>query len=388
MDATSESIRVDSDPGRPELPLSRDDALRVSEFPAPQLWHDRRKLKVLGMGTALPGPPVTTAQLLKLVEDRFGVAVSRRGTALASRLQIATRHICRNLETRHEAPRPGNSNPDLAAAALRTALEEARLGVGDLSYLIGHTTSPACLVPPNIALVADRAGFAGPYMELRQACTGFANAIVIAQGLVSTPGVKAVAIVGSETGSVYFDPQRAGEDVSQLVNLVMMGDGAAAIVVGPDDSGSGARISNNFFGQIGLGRRPGFALRAGGSDHPFAERGAIDFEHDFTTVRASGPELFYRGAEAARAFGIDVKAVDHVVPHQANGRMAELLAPFLEIDESRVFVNADSLGNTGSAAIWLALAELRSRLDPGSRVLALGAEATKYTFGGFLYVHG
>jgi 3-oxoacyl-[acyl-carrier-protein] synthase-3 len=67
--------------------------------------------------------------------------------------------------------------------------------------------------------------------------------------------------------------------------------------------------------------------------------------------------------------------------------MAELLAPFLGIEQSHVFVNADSLGNTGSAAIWLALAELRSRLDPGRRALALGAEATKYMFGGFLYVH-
>jgi len=340
------------------------------------------------MGTALPGRPVTTAQLLKRIEDRFGVAVSRRGAALASRLKIATRHVCRDFETRREAPRPGNSNPDLAAIALRMALEEARLDVGELAYLIGHTTSPACLVPPNIALVADRVSFAGPYMELRQACTGFANALVIAQGLVSGPGVKAVAIVGSETGSVYFDPQRAGEDVSQLVNLVMMGDGAAAIIVGPDDSGPGARISNNFFGQIGLGRRSGFALAAGGSDQPFAKRGSIDFEHDFEAVRASGPELFYRGAEAARALGIGVETVDHVVPHQANGRMAELLAPFLGIEQSHVFVNADSLGNTGSAAIWLALAELRSRLDPGRCALALGAEATKYMFGGFLYVHG
>ena len=341
-----------------------------------------------GMGTALPGRPVTTAQLLKRIEDRFGVAVSRRGAALASRLKIATRHVCRDFEARREGPRPGNSNPDLAAIALRMALEEALLDVGELAYLIGHTTSPACLVPPNIALVADRVSFAGPYMELRQACTGFANALVIAQGLVSTPGVKAVAIIGSETGSVYFDPQRAGEDASQLVNLVMMGDGAAAIVVGPDDSKPGARISNNFFGQIGLGRRSGFALAAGGSDQPFVERGSIDFEHDFEAVRASGPELFYRGAEVGRALGIGVETVDHVVPHQANGRMAELLAPFLGIEQSHVFVNADSLGNTGSAAIWLALAELRSRLDPGERALALGAEATKYMFGGFLYVHG
>jgi 3-oxoacyl-[acyl-carrier-protein] synthase-3 len=68
--------------------------------------------------------------------------------------------------------------------------------------------------------------------------------------------------------------------------------------------------------------------------------------------------------------------------------MAELLSPRLQVDPDRIFVNADRLGNTGSAAIWLALAELRPALVPGARVLALGAEATKYMFGGFSYVHG
>jgi len=340
------------------------------------------------MGTALPGPPVSTAELLARVEQRFGVAVSSRGGRLASRLKIATRHICRDFEARHEVPRRGHSNPDLATAALRAALNEAQIEVGDLAYLIGHTASPACLVPPNIALVADRVGFTGPYMELRQACTGFANALVIAQGLTSVAGAKAVAIIGSETGSVYFDPQRAGEDVSQLVNLVMMGDGAAAIVVGPDDSRSGARISRNFFGQVGRGRSSGFTLHAGGSDEPFIEGGALEFEHDFAAVQSSGPELFYHGAAAARALGIGVETVEHVIPHQANGRMAELLGPFLGIEPDRVFVNAGRLGNTGSAAVWLALAELRTSLETGASVLALGAEATKYMFGGFHYVHG
>ena len=41
-----------------------------------------------------------------------------------------------------------------------------------------------------------------------------------------------------------------------------------------------------------------------------------------------------------------------------------------------------------SAAIWLALAELRAGgLPTGARVLALGAEASKYLYGGFAYVH-
>jgi 3-oxoacyl-[acyl-carrier-protein] synthase-3 len=340
------------------------------------------------MGTALPGPPVSTVELLALVEKRFGVDVLRRGTTLANRLRIETRHVCRDFEKRHEAPRPGHTNPDLAANALRAALDAAQLEPNDLAYVIGHTTTPSRLAPPNIAFVADRVGFDGPYMELRQACTGFANALVVAQGLLSTPGTKAVAIVGSETGSVYFDPARAAEDTGQLVNLVMMGDGAAAIVLGRDDQKSGSYISSNFFGQVGVGRRPGFTLTAGGSDQPYVEGGAIEFDHDFAAVRDNGPELFHHGAEIARALGTGVEVVDHVIPHQANGRMAELLGPFLGIEPSRVFVNADRLGNTGSAAVWLALAELRSRLEPGASVLTLGAEATKYMFGGFHYVHG
>jgi 3-oxoacyl-[acyl-carrier-protein] synthase III len=225
-------------------------------------------------------------------------------------------------------------------------------------------------------------------MELRQACTGFANALIIAAGLVGVPEVKAVAIIGSETGSVYFDPQHAVDDHSQLVNLMMMGDGAGAIIVGPDDCTRGAQISGSYFGQIGLHRPPGVSLRAGGSEKPFVDGETLRFEHDFAAVRTSGLDLFYHGAATARMLGIGLDTVDYLIPQQANGRMAEFLSPLLAIRPERVFVNAEELGNTGSAAIWLALAELRKRLRPGASVLTLGAEATKYMFGGFHYVHG
>ena len=389
MDATGEMLNIEDERTGAEWRLTRRIPPNGSvNFPSGQAWHDRRRLKVLGMGAALPGPPVSTSELLIRLEERFGIALLRRGTALSNRLKIRARHLSRDFQARHETPRRGHSNPDLAAAALRQALEDARLEVGDLAYLIGHTISPACLLPPNIALVADRVGFAGPYMELRQACTGFANALIIAAGLVGVPGVKAVAIIGSETGSVYFDPQQAREEHGQLVNLMMMGDGAAAIIVGPDDCAPGAHISGSFFGQIGLDRPPGLSLCAGGSEKPLVDGETLRFEHDFAAVRASGLALFYHGAAAARALGTGLDTVDYLIPHQANGRMAEFLSPFLGTKPERVFVNAEELGNTGSAAIWLALAALRKRLRPGASVLALGAEATKYMFGGFHYVHG
>ena len=109
------------------------------------------------------------------------------------------------MRTRSEAPRKGYRNPELAASAVQSALGEAGLAVHELSYLIGHTATPARLMPSNIGQVAELLDYAGRFVEFRQACTGFANALVFAQGLLRA-GAGAIAIVGSETGSVFFDP--------------------------------------------------------------------------------------------------------------------------------------------------------------------------------------
>ena len=88
-----------------------------------------------------------------------------------------------------------------------------------------------------------------------------------------------------------------------------------------------------------------------------------------------------------RALGVDLDGISHVLPHQANGRMDALLAPHLPAG-TRVVVHADRVGNTGSAAIWLALDNARSQgLAPGTRMAVLGAESTNYSFGGFIYEH-
>src|SRR5229473_2782833 len=151
MDAPADTLRADTGGEQAELELLKPCAEVPSGLSPVKFWHDERKLKVLGTGTALPGPPVPTSELLTRIQDRFGVSISRRGTALANRLKIATRHICRDFESRHETPRAGHSNPELAAAALSAAVEQAHLRVADLDYIIGHTASPARLVPPNIA---------------------------------------------------------------------------------------------------------------------------------------------------------------------------------------------------------------------------------------------
>jgi 3-oxoacyl-[acyl-carrier-protein] synthase III len=351
----------------------------------------RHRFRVLGTGAMLPGEPVATEALLSHIEQSFGLSIQRTGNYLAKRLGIRYRHICRDFVQAAEGPRSGHSNPELAAAALRQALAEAGLKANSLGYLFGHTTSPHTLLPPNIAWVADHLAYDNPYAELRQACTGFANALQLAAGMLQEADAAPIAIVGSETGSVYFDPRLAERDREQLVNLVQMGDGAGAVVLGPDNGCSGATLEYLYFGTLGAGRRPGFYLRGGGSEQPYADHlsPVNRFEHDFNGVRDTGMELFAKGLEALKLVDPDVSAINWFIPHQANAQLGKLLNTHLHIPEEKVFINADTVGNLGSAAIWVALHQLRTSgmLKNGDAVWVLGAEATKYLYGGFLYRH-
>lgn len=357
----------------------------MSEAPPHQRWCSRGSVAVLGTGIALPGLPVSTEALL----DRAGVGGNQRSLAMgvAKRLGIETRHVGRSWGSRADTLRAGCSNADLAADAVRKALRDAGLGPSDLGYLIAHTATPAQPLPSNAALAADRLNYCGPHVELRQACTGFANALMIAFGLLKEPDARPVAIVGSETGSVFLDVDALDDVPGQVVNLVQMGDGAGAVILGPAAVGR-EWIHAAWFGAIGLGRHPGLQMRHGGSDRPAPFRaGPLVFEHDFAAIGRSGAALFEAGASAAGAHGVSLADVDRIIPHQVSGRIGRQLASHFDLPDSRFFVNADRIGNTGSAAIWIALAELRAGgLASGSRTVVLGAEATKYMHGGFVHV--
>ncbi len=353
-----------------------------------KLALERTPFQVLGTGSALPGPPLGTEMLLARVSPYLAPGAVSLARRLARRLAIDSRHLSRSLAQPIESTRPEDSGPRLAARALRGALDRALPDAVD--FLIGHTATPHTLLPSNTAWTADELGFAGPHLELRQACTGFAAAALTAAGLLRSRA-QAVAVVGSETGSVFFDPRQAAQDSGQLVNLVQMGDGAGAVLLGPLENPTASRIELIFYGSSGLGRAPALSMVDGGSGSPrVGDSGVPHFNHQFQSIRTQGIELLRAGLRAASSAGIDVRTIDWFIPHQVNGRLPELCAAHLGLPGERVVCEADVLGNLGSAAIWVALDRLRRsrRLAPNARVLVLGAEATKFLYGGFLYVHG
>ncbi|MGQ0557074.1 MAG: 3-oxoacyl-ACP synthase III family protein [Nitrospiraceae bacterium] len=347
------------------------------------------RLKLLGTGRSLPGPPVSNDILCEALESVCHPRAGRRARSIAYRLGITHRHLSRDLHVPLSGTRTTMQAPQLCHAALSGAMLEAGIGIGSVEYLIGHTSSPHTLLPPNIAWVADELQYTGPYLELRQACTGFANGLQIASAMAAANRLQAIAIVGSETGSPYCDISDGFLSNEQLVNYVQMGDGAGAVIVGQDDGSEDQILSNMFVGQIGLGREPGFFIEGGGSSQPQCRMQVPVFRHHVQTVREHGGELFVRGVEAMMQRGHALREFDWILPHQANGRLAHLFSQYFGVPEEKIYVTADKLGNLGSAAIWVSLDMLRRSgdLHKGQRVLILGAEASKFLYGGFVYTH-
>ena len=345
------------------------------------------KVKLVASASFLPGPPISNLQLVEILKARCGNKQARIARLVASRLGINHRHFCRDFST--DKIKDEFTSVDLGVKVIQKLLNKGGFNINDIGYLIGHTTTPATQLPPNTAWVADELGFENPYMELRQACTGFANALQVAMPMLMDPALNYVAIVGTEIGSMYCKLDSGFMDQEQLVNLVQMGDGAGAVLLAKDDNSDRQSISDIYFGHIGLNQDSAFKIDGAGSLDPFCESGIPKFSHDVEGVRKRGEKLFEQGLEAVLSRGYKLEDFDYIIPHQVNGHLAKLVSKHLSVSADKVIVDADSLGNLGSAAIWVSLDRLihSGKLKQGDKVLVLGAEATKYMYGGFVYTH-
>lgn len=356
------------------------------------------KRRLLGVGAAYPGEPISTAMLCERIEKNFSVRTQRHAKFLAPKIGVNQRYLCRDFAKAHESPRAGARNPELAAAAVQLALTRAKLPSNALAYLISHTATPATLIPAGSAEIARLLAFNGPHAELRQACTGFANALQFAFALTAEANAAPVAIVGVETGSVYFDPHSLQTDASQWINFLQMGDGAAAVIIAPDNAAFDSAepstyISFAYFGQLQNAPAPSLSLQSGGSDCTTPPNGTLLFKHDFSAVAAHGAQLLDAGRAILSEAGFDINHASQVVPHQASGAVAPWLAKYWGIDEARICAHAKRVGNLGSASIWAALDDILqspaanigyNKAQHKNSVLFFGAEATQYSYGGFV----
>uniref|UniRef100_Q2L6D5 Putative 3-oxoacyl-[acyl-carrier-protein] n=1 Tax=Streptomyces sp. (strain KO-3988) TaxID=285219 RepID=Q2L6D5_STREO len=269
-------------------------------------------------------------------------------------------------ERRWAAPEQATS--DLAAAAGSAALRSAGITPDQLSVIVVATSTPDRPQPPTAAYVQQLLGAVGAAaFDVNAVCSGEVFALAAAEGILTRRGGHAL-VIGADVYSRILNP-------ADRRTVVLFGDGAGAMVLGP---GRGARVRNlalHTFGELaGLIEVP-----AGGSRRP-ADQAALD----------AGLQYFTMDGRAVRSFvedrlplltkqflhdsGVGPDDIRHFVPHQANGVMLDALFAELALNRAVMHRTLTHYGNTGAASIPITLAEAArsGAFRPGDLILLAG----------------
>jgi 3-oxoacyl-[acyl-carrier-protein] synthase-3 len=183
-------------------------------------------------------------------------------------------------------------------------------------------------------------------------------------------------VIGAEKLSSVVDWKDRG-------TCLLFGDGAGAAVVAASPK-TGVGLIGTRLGTLGENTNL-LLIPGGGSRTPTTAKSIARGDH---FIKMKGKEVFKLAVrlmeEAARDIleqhGLAANQIGLVIPHQANLRIIEAIAQYLELPVERFFVNVDRYGNTSAASIPIALDEARraGRIHPGELTLlvAFGAGLT------------
>jgi 3-oxoacyl-[acyl-carrier-protein] synthase III len=279
--------------------------------------------RIAGTGSYLPERILTNAELEKMVATTSEWIVERTG--------IRERHIVG----------PNDSTASMATAAAKKALLAADVSAKELQLIIVATSTPDKFFPSTACLVQAALGEDGcPAFDVVAACAGFNYALSVADQFIRNGVVQTALVIGSESMSNIIN----WEDRS---TCILFGDGAGAVV-------------------LQAAKAPGIIsahLHAAGSYKDLLSLGTGLKKDDVPHLKMQGSDVFKIAVnklsevleETLAANKIDKKAIDWLIPHQANLRIIQAMANKLKMTMQHVVVTLDQHGNTSAASIPLAL---------------------------------
>jgi 3-oxoacyl-[acyl-carrier-protein] synthase III len=310
-------------------------------------------------------PPrlLTNADLEKLVETSNEWILQRTG--------IRERHIVD----------PGVATSDLATEAAAAAVQKAGLKPEDINLIIVGTVTPDMLFPSTACLVQDRIGARRAWgFDLSAACSAFTYSLTVGAQMIAAGTAKYVLVVGADVMSSIID-------YTDRATCVLFGDGAGAVVLGPDEDGYGIL---DFEHQVDGSGGKALCMPAGGSRRP-ASHETVDERLHY--VKQDGQTVFKfavrnTGDVCERLLkrnNMTAADIDLFVSHQANRRIIMSAAERLGLPDEKVIINIERFGNTTAGTIPLALNDAveSGKLKKGHTVL-LASVGAGFTVGAVL----
>src|SRR5476651_1305171 len=128
---------------------------------------------------------------------------------------------------------PGEATSDMAVHAARRALADAHVSAADVDLLVVATITPDLPMPAVACIIQHKLGLptAAACFDLNAACSGFLYALDTACAMLASGRYHRALVIGAEKLSTIVDWK-------DRATCVLFGDGAGAVVLGPDPDSS------------------------------------------------------------------------------------------------------------------------------------------------------
>jgi len=322
---------------------------------------DATRVRILSVGTALPGPPVDTPTLTRCL----GVDPDRSGWIDAT-LGTRTRHLSVDLT----GTGGHTSLTDLVATAAQRAMTTAEVAPADIDAILLSTGAPDQLMPATVNLVADRLRIDGiPTYQLQAGATGAIAAIEMAGQLLATGRHRTVLVAAGDTSEKQLDRSGAlaGASDDELLDAATFGDAAGAAVLTAVDRPAVMTVHSVLHRRARPGRASGHRADWLGTAARRAGRQTVTYDRD--TITATVPEVAAEVlADLLHGLGWRPEDLARLLPPQLWGRLADTVVSRLHVPAQRCDSRVADTGNAANSLPLLQLSAALARTGPGDRV--------------------
>lgn len=259
----------------------------------------------------------------------------------------------------------GIGTSQMAIKAAKKVLKKSNTRPDEIDMVIVATITPDMHVSATAAHVATEIGSVNAFgYDLQAACSGFLYGISVASSFIESGRYQKIILIGADKMSSIVD-------YSDRNTCIIFGDGAAAVLLEPNNEGLG--LQDEFLRSDSVGREF-LRIEAGGSQLPITKE-TIDQKKHF--LFQDGKNVFkYAVSNMAEASykimernNLTNKDVDYLVPHQANKRIIDATARRMGICDSKVLMNIEKYGNTTAATIPLVIADFEKKFRKGDNII-------------------
>ena len=300
--------------------------------------------KIIGLGYFVPDNVVTNNDLTKFMDTSDEWIQERTGIK----------------ERRWIDPKSGETTSTMGAKAAKIAIKRAGLTKDDIDFIVFATLSPDMYFPGGGVRVQDLLDMPTiGALDVRNQCTGFIYALSVADQFIKTGMYKNILVIGSENHSGGLEKSTRGRGVT-----VIFGDGAGAAVLSRTSNNNKGILSSHLHSEGKYAKELALEGPSTGRwvDQILKENNPEDTSYypymNGQFVLKNAVVRFSEAiVEGLQANNLQKEAIDMLIPHQANLRIAQFIQKKFQLPDEKVYNNIMKYGNTTAASVIIALTE-------------------------------